>query len=41
MKLTWVIQMHVNNFAIQMVLTVLTFPVQDLTKDCGNVIFYG
>ena len=36
MKLTCVIQMNKNVFAVNNGIIVLTFPVQDLTKGCGR-----
>ena len=38
-KLTQVIHMCKNMHAIKMVLIVLIFHIQDLTKDCGYILF--
>ena len=40
MKITGIIQVCKNIFAIKMMLIVLNFSVQDLEKDCGNSLFY-
>ena len=41
MKLTWVFLKYKNMFAIKIVLLVLNFHIQGLTKVCGYMIFYS